>query len=191
MIKILLLVMAIKSIADGGYESCKTIENDIERLACYDSVASATDSAVEPGPPLLEAHCQKMLESEPKSPSSLRIHSVSSSPSSESLLRVVPANRIAEGQSAKAIGETIMITYDAQNSYGAMLRGTIMCDYVSPPLVKTSPPIVYARWVSMGAAGQQDFWLHPTVSLNSLTASVQLGKRLRDYVAEQSSSPEN
>lgn len=80
---------------------------------------------------LLETHCHKGLLSLMKSPASTKIVKTSIFPSPE--LPKTMKRVVAERQSLSAPGTTIYIEYDSSNSYGALIRGNIACDYTDPP----------------------------------------------------------
>lgn len=82
---------------------------------------------------LLQKHCKNGLLTLMKSPSSTSFLSVLTFPSPE-----LPRDRgmkriVATGQALDAPGNTVFIEYDSANSYGAMMRGKIACDYTDPP----------------------------------------------------------
>lgn len=134
---------------DIGSE-CTRITSDIERLACYDRQFSSTEEAS----PLLAA-CEAALKAKLKSPSTYQRANVSEMTKKLSfdeykdteLLRIRDSydadtavvmraklnEKIVEmkrdGEQASLFVQTI--EYDAQNAFGAMIRGMAICSYVS------------------------------------------------------------
>lgn len=126
---------------------------------------SEKDDSVKPRS-ILAKHCEKMLLTVVKSPSSTKIRSETEFPSpalSPALKRF-----LSEGQSVDAPGTTVFIEYDAPNSYGVMLPGKITCDYTNPQFVQNdlafvprmimldSNPIDPLRAKLMGIQGHGD-----------------------------------
>lgn len=74
--------------------------------------------------------CAKTLETMVKSPSSLQIVTVDEAPTQAVTAALQPY--IVKNQRYSEPTRIVAITYDASNSYGAMLRGKITCFYNDP-----------------------------------------------------------
>jgi hypothetical protein len=85
-------------------------------------------------------HCKKGLLSLMKSPASTEFVSVSTFPSPD--LPRAMKHYVADGQSRDAPGTTVYMEYDSANSFGALLRGKISCDYTDPPYFMNSMAII-------------------------------------------------
>lgn len=92
--------------------------------------AAAPKSDIMTAEAIIHKHCSEILIASMKSPSSTETVSISFI---DSIALPRPLHRnVLEGQDPKAPGKTVVIEYDSANSYGAMLRGTIACDYTEP-----------------------------------------------------------
>lgn len=110
-------------------------ETEFERkkaqlLGLDSSVAPPPESGIMTAEEIIQKHCSEVLIAAMKSPSSTKVISTSIV-DSVALPRPLHRN-VLEGQDPNAPGKTVVIKYDSANSYGAMLRGTIACDYTEP-----------------------------------------------------------
>jgi hypothetical protein len=134
---------------DAG-RTCAPLTSDSERLACYDAIFRVPQSTSP-----LHSACEDALKSQLKAPSTYKLANVAESRLAIPLdeYKDTELLRIRDGYDADTAVEmrgvlnerieamkenglepvrfTLQIEYDAQNAFGAMIRGVAVCTYVS------------------------------------------------------------
>lgn len=155
MLELIALLGATLAAAGDRYAACAALPKDAERLICYDALAS------EPTPPISEfaARCEAGIIAKLQSPAGYRRVSIeeTTSPSpldewvEQELYRIrdrnlqTPDKAVAEREvlreaevRLRAAGQTpirrlVTVTFDAPNSFNALLRSTETCERVDVP----------------------------------------------------------
>lgn len=122
---------------------------------------------------LIVKHCKKGLLTLVKSPASTKYLSVNTFSSPE--LPRGMKRYVAEGQDISAPGTTVYIEYDSSNSYGALMRGKISCDYTDPPFFDSEITMIPRTVLVNGSALDKN-----RVKLFGLSASLEM---LPDFIA--------